>query len=153
MARPEVAGLGWPGPGHWHVALGFLGRVDEVDEAAAAMQTVVAVPTIARMGPQTGRLGDRVLHVPVEGLSALAAAVVAATAQMGEPPGDRPFHGHITLARPRGRSRVDLRRLAGTALAAEWPVSEITLVASTTLAGGAHYDVLARRQLSPGDLP
>jgi len=81
--------------------------------------------------------------------------VLAATATVGEPPGDRRFSGHITLARPRGRARVRMGPLTGTPLAAEWPVDEVTLVASTTLADGARYEIVDRLAVPqlPGDVP
>ena len=154
LERPEVPGLRWTGPEQWHVTLRFMGSVADVDAAVAAFERVTVGPAVARLGPQTGRFGDRVLHVPVGGLEPLAAAVIAATREIGEPPDPRPFHGHITLARPRGRARVDLRRLAGAAVAGDWRVEELTLVSSTTLPGGAQYEVLRRLELySPGDRP
>jgi 2'-5' RNA ligase len=154
MERPDVAGLRWTGPDQWHVTLRFMGSVPDVEPAVGAFDAIEAVAATARMGPATGRFGDRVIHVPVGGLEEVAAAVVAATGAVGEPPDERPFHGHITLARPRGRARVDLRRLTGTPLAAEWPVESVTLVSSSTLAGGARYEVVRRRELySPGERP
>lgn len=138
----------WTGPEQWHVTLRFLGSVDDVEVAKGRLHDVVAPMALAEMGPASDRFGDRVLHVPVQGLSALAAAVVAASAEIGEPPNDRAFSGHITLARPRGRSKVDLRLLTGTPLAATWAVHEVTLVASTTRPEGAHYEVIERQPTS-----
>ncbi|HVM01677.1 MAG TPA: 2'-5' RNA ligase family protein, partial [Acidimicrobiales bacterium] len=101
-AHPEQArALRWTGPEQWHVTLRFLGDAG-LDEAARAFRAVAAParpgPATAVLGPATGRFGRRVLHLPVAGLDDLAAAVVAATAGVGEPPEDRPFAGHLTLA-------------------------------------------------------
>ena len=70
--------------------------------------------------------------------------VVAATRSIGEPPEDRPFQGHVTLARVAGRARVDLRPLTGTALSASWPVYELTLVSSRLGPSGPRYEVVGR---------
>src|SRR5204862_2424823 len=124
LTRPDVPGLRWTGPEQWHVTLRFMGSVADVGAAEAAFERVRASATIARLGPQTGRFGDRVLHVPVTGLEELTTAVVAATAEIGEPPDPRPLHGHIPLARPRGRAPVDLPRLAGPPPARRRPGQE-----------------------------
>ena len=154
MVRPDLPNLRWMGPQQWHLTLRFMGRVDDVDAAIAAFERIDAPATTATFGPKIGRFGDRVLHVAVEGLEELAAAVARATADIGEPPDPRPFRGHLTLARTRSRQRVDLRRLTGTIESVEWPVSSLTLVSSTTLPGGAVYEVLRRRELySPGERP
>ena len=105
-----------------HVTLRFLGEAAFDVEACRA----------ARL--PTATFGRRVLHVPVSGLEALAAAV--------DPQPERPFSGHLTLAR--SRRGEDLRPRAGVAVPAEaqvpWPVAEVTLVASA----GGHYEVLER---------
>jgi 2'-5' RNA ligase len=104
-------------------------------------------------GPATRRLGPSILALPVLGLERLAAAVVALTATVGEPPPDRPFAGHVTLARARrgrgtreaggGRSR-GVGDLGGAPFSASWEVGEVTLVASTLHPHGARYAVVAR---------
>src|SRR5947209_2918914 len=124
LPRPDMPGLRWTGSDQWHVTLRFFGHVDDVDATVAAFRTIVAQPAVAVLGPLTGRFGDRVLHAPVEGLAEVAAAVAAATSGIGEPLDERPFKGHITLARPRGRARVRLGPLAGTPIEAQWPVEE-----------------------------
>ncbi|MGH9148794.1 MAG: RNA 2',3'-cyclic phosphodiesterase, partial [Acidimicrobiales bacterium] len=62
-------------------------------------------------------------------------------------PEDRPFRGHLTLARARDRGGVDLRPRCGAAFAASWVVREVTLVASRLGAGAARYDVVDRLAL------
>jgi 2'-5' RNA ligase len=70
---------------------------------------------------------------------------VKATAPFGEPPEDRPFRGHLTLARVgRGAGRVDLRPLCGTAIGAAWPVAGFELYSSELHPRGARYTALAR---------
>ncbi|MDQ1396854.1 MAG: hypothetical protein QOG64_2113 [Acidimicrobiaceae bacterium] len=163
MGRPEVPGLRWTTPDQWHTTLRFLGSVADPAPALAtlaALEGLGGAAAVARLGPAVGRFADRVLHVAVAGLDRLATAVIAATAGIGQPPEDRPFFGHITLARPQGRSRVRLQPLTGGELSGSWPVSEVTLVASTTHSLGARYEILGRVPVDqvpvdqvPGEVP
>jgi 2'-5' RNA ligase len=152
LLRPEVRGLRWTTPDQWHVTLRFFGEADE-DEVVAVFRGIDVESTgdtVAHLGPATGRFGQRVLHVPVDGLEALARATVSATKGVGKPPDGRPFSGHVTLARSRTRG-VDLRPLAGQALAGRWPVRELTLVCSRLGAGegrAARYEVVERLALT-----
>jgi len=143
--RPEVAGLRWTTVDQWHVTLRFFGECD-LDAAATAFRTIDADAADVTMGPTTGRFGTRILHVPTHGLDEVAAATVAATAAVGEPPEPRPFAGHLTLARSR-RGDADLRPLAGLPLAGRWWADELTLVASTLHPKGARYEVVERHPL------
>jgi 2'-5' RNA ligase len=141
LPRPDVDGLRWTTPDQWHVTLRFLGECD-VDAATAALSTVSVRATEAVMGPATGRFGRRILHVPVAGLDEVAVAAIDATGDVGVPPEDRPFKGHVTLARSR-RGDTDLRPLAGQPLAGRWFVTEVTLVASQLHPDGARYETVA----------
>ncbi|HEX2192907.1 MAG TPA: RNA 2',3'-cyclic phosphodiesterase [Acidimicrobiales bacterium] len=144
LARPDVAGLRWTSRAQWHVTLRFLGRVDDVAAAARALAAVRVPPAEACLGPAVGRFGARVLHVPVGGLDEVAAAVVAATAHVGEPPEDRPFTGHLTLARVARGAKVDLRALAGQPIEGSWPVEEVWLMESLLSPKGARYETIER---------
>ena len=143
LPRPAVPGLRWTTEDQWHVTLRFFGEA-EVEAAAEALASVrFGSRPEAVMGPSVGRFGDSILHVPVAGLDELAAVVVAATADMGRPPPDRPFRGHLTLGRV-NRGRAGLRPLVGTPLAGRWEVGELTLVASRLGREGARYSVVRR---------
>jgi 2'-5' RNA ligase len=86
-----------------------------------------------------------VLCLPVTGLDAVAASVVEATADVGEAPEDRPFFGHLTLARARrGAHPAALRRLPPVHVSGAWPVTEVTVVASRTGGSGSRYEVVER---------
>jgi 2'-5' RNA ligase len=145
LDRPDRPGVRWTTPDQWHVTLRFLGSMEDAEEGKRALARVAPVAgpdqPVAVAGPSVVRLGPSVLCIPVAGLEDVAAAVVAATAGIGEPPPERPFRGHVTLAR--AKRGVDVRVLAGQSFAAEWPVSEVTLVASETRASGARYRVVA----------
>jgi 2'-5' RNA ligase len=147
LERPAVAGLRWTTPHQWHVTLRFLGQTD-LEPVLAALAGVHAPPATARLGPEVGRFGHRILHVPVAGLDDVAAAVVAATAGVGRPPEERPFAGHLTLARVAKGARVDLRPLAGATVESSWQAGEVCLVESRLSAAGAHYEVVGRSILA-----
>ena len=136
LERPEVDGMRWTTEDQWHATLRFLGEYD-VDEATEALATVVADVTTAVMGPVTARFGQRILQVPVAGLDDVAEAVAVAFG-----PEERPFNGHLTLARARERRGVDLRPFCSVPLAGEWAVDEITLVASQFNPKGARYEIV-----------
>lgn len=142
LARPDVPGLRWTGRDQWHVTLRFLGRVDEVEPVAAALAAIEGGSRAdAVLGPAVGRFGQRVLHVPVDGLEAVAAAASRATEGLGRPE-DRPFNGHLTLARARRGGGVDLRPLTGSPLAARWRAEAVCLVESRLSSTGSRYQVL-----------
>ncbi len=134
LARPERAGLRWAPPYQWHVTLRFFGDTD-VDQGVVAGQRVAEAAASGRtataeLGPALGSFGRNVLHVPVTGLEALAETLGRRTAEVGQPPRPPPFSGHITLARSRGRCRLD--EFIGTPVADSWEVDEISLVASVS---------------------
>ena len=119
-------------PEKLHVTLRFFGS-EPVD--VDRLRSHDLAPAVAQLGPSTATFGRSVLHVPVAGLSALAAVV--------DPAPHRPFTGHLTVARARSRGD-DLRRVAGGSVPAAarvpWPVDEVTLVGSE----GGRYAVLER---------
>jgi 2'-5' RNA ligase len=150
LPRPDLRGLRWTTPDQWHITLRFLGSVPALEPVVDALAgAALPAGVMAVAGPGLGRFGGRVLHIPVDGLSQLAAAVVGATAGIGEPPDPRPFHGHLTLARSQGREKpaVDLAPLARVPFSASWPVNEITVVESVMGRGGARYAVVAGQSL------
>lgn len=151
LDRPSVTGLRWTTRDQWHVTLRFLGQVDDVEPVVEALAGVAGRgPVDALLGPRTGRFDHRILHVPVDGLSGVAGDVIAATARIGRPPEDRAFAGHITLARTGRGARVDLRPLAGVAVAGTWTVTDVCLVESHLSSAGARYEVVGRVALAPG---
>lgn len=143
LDRPAVDGVRWTTRDQWHVTLRFLGPVPEVEPVA---ETLVGMPPAgpakATIGPAVGRFGQRILHVPVTGLDAVASGVLAATAGLGLPPEDRPFRGHVTLARVVKHGKFDLRPLVGAPVAGEWEVGAVCLVESHLSPAGARYEVL-----------
>jgi 2'-5' RNA ligase len=154
LQRPDRPSLRWTTEDQWHVTLRFLGGIDEEAQGSlrAALTEVAATvdPFDARAGPLPRSLGRGVLVLPVEGLDALAARLAGATREIGQPPPDRPFRGHITLARARRPGALTgLDKLAG-AMSDQWSVTEITLVQSDLQPEGARYHVLDRWRLGGG---
>lgn len=148
LPRPSIAGLRWTEPEQWHVTLRFLGRVEDVGEVSRALAALRLPEVDARAGPEVGRFGHRVLHVPVDGLAPLGDAVVEATGHLGEPPEDRAFSGHVTLARVSKRARVDLRPLSGRPVESTWRVKELTLVESRLRPSAPDYQIVDRFPLN-----
>jgi RNA 2',3'-cyclic 3'-phosphodiesterase len=144
LRRRERAGVRWTTRPQWHVTLRFLGEVAEPAPVVAALDEALLESTTAVVGPRVSALGRGVVVVPVAGLEPLAGAVVTATGVFGTPPPDRPFRGHLTLARSRHGS---VRDLVGEEFVAQFPVDEIALVRSHLGRDGARYEDLHVRRL------
>ncbi len=145
LPRPETTGVRWVPEHQWHITLRFFGNADEPDAVAAFDRIDLAdfADTVAlELGPYVSRLGRDVVCIPALGLDALAARVAATTGEVGEPPNPRPFAGHLTLARLRGRGTCGL---AGERFAAGFPVRELALVRSTLGPDGATHETIATR--------
>ena len=126
LPRPAVPGVSWTKPHRLHITLRFLGECDQ-DEALSTLEAVSFPAAGVTLGPAPERLGRGVIMLPAAGVDQLAASVTDATRFIGEPPPDRPFIGHITVARFRRHSPL-----------VDWPrihemfdVSQISLVEST----------------------
>ena len=141
MPRPEGRGVRWTAPDRLHVTLRFLGEADE-DGAADALRGLRAPAAAITLGPSVERLGKGVLMVPARGAEGLAAAAVAATGHLGRPPPDRPFVGHLTVA------RFDRRPPPGYAAPVEesFTASEIALV---RVERSGAYSTVERFALTP----
>jgi 2'-5' RNA ligase len=149
LDRPARPGLRWTTEDQWHVTLRFLGDLVALEEEAlrGGLARVAAVESgpVATAGPYPRPLGP-VWVLPVAGLGRLAERIGVATSDVGQPPSHRSYRGHLTLARARHRS--SFRDLPQTALAAEWTVSEVTLVRSHLGSRGARYDIIGRWPLA-----
>lgn len=153
--RPERKGLRWTTADQWHITLRFLGHLDAESEHAVRSELdrvdwpLTAGPARLTAGPQPAAIGRAVWALPVSGAEALAdAAANAAEAARIDPrgePRERPFHGHITLARAKD-PRV-LRGMESSEFHASWEAKEVTLVSSTLHPKGARYEIVARWSL------
>jgi 2'-5' RNA ligase len=129
LPRPEEPSVRWTTPDQWHVTLRFLG--DDSPERVRALLAGVSHPAVdVSVGPASASLGREILMVPVAGADSLAAAMPLPT--------DRPFTGHLTLARARRRSAVP-SSLLGMPFEASWRATSFSLVRSQTKPTGAVY--------------
>jgi 2'-5' RNA ligase len=144
LRRRQRPGVRWTTAAQWHVTLRFLGDVDDPGPVVEALTAADLEPAEARLGPAVEALGRYVVAVPVTGLDDLARRVVAATDALGAPPPDRPYRGHVTLARVK---HGDPKALAGEPVEARWPVEEIRLVRSRLGRDSARYEDLHVRSL------
>jgi 2'-5' RNA ligase len=140
LDRPERVGVRWTRRDQWHVTLRFLGEVADPDPVAAALSAAPLPRCEARLGPRVRALGRQVLCLPVAGLDELAGAVVEATAGFGQPPDDRRFRGHLTLARLRRGTRPS--GLTRASLDDSFPVTDVRLIRSHQGEGGSRYEDL-----------
>ena len=144
VPRPVERGVHWIPRARWHATFRFLGDADPHDVvgrlASADLPTATAV-----LGPAVTLLGPDVVVAPVAGLERLAVAVTEATVDLGQPPGPRPFTGHVTLARLRRGAACNA---VGVSVAAGFDVTEVCLVDSRRGeeggGGGLRYDVVRR---------
>ena len=105
-------------------------------------------PLECRLGPETGWFtGVRVLQLPAHGLDELAGAVRDATRPVVADD-ERPFNGHLTLARVKGRLGAAAQaELAGIPFEAHFAVAHVDLVASEASPQGHVYTTVARAPL------
>ena len=144
LPRPEMAGVRWVPEHQWHITLRFFGNADE-DEARRAFDAMeLATTATVEIGPHVSRLRRAVVCLPAHGLDDLASLVVRATAHVGEPADPRPFTGHLTIGRLRGRGACGV---AGERFAAAFPVQEVALVRSTLSSSGAEHETVATRPM------
>ena len=148
LRRPRRDGVRWTTADQWHVTLRFLGEVDEPEPVVEALAGAELAPAEAQLGPVSEAFGRHVVAVPVAGLDDLAGRVVAATAGFGSPPPNRPYRGHVTLARVRHGNPT---ALAGEAIEAQWAVEDVRLVRSRLHPDGARYEDLYIRSLGASD--
>ena len=147
LPRPVAPRVRWLPRSQWHVTLRFLGDADP-GEAAAALGAVPwgeVAPVDVMLGPATALLGGAVVMIPAAGGDDLAARMIAATRNVGQPPEDRPFVGHLTLGRFRDEPPPGA---IGSPVSTSFRADEVLLVASRTLPEGAVHEVVARFPLA-----
>jgi 2'-5' RNA ligase len=135
----------WTTRAQWHVTLHFLGEVDDglVPDVVSAVGDAASALTPVRvsLSDRLSRFGRAVAHVEVSGLVPWADAVRGA---LGAGLEDRPFVGHVTIARAKPRTSV--AGLAGIELPpgpSSWVASELAVVRSELGPGGSRYSNVA----------
>lgn len=137
---PGADRLRWTARPGWHITLAFFGEVPEDKRPALEARLFRAArrcPAFRLRLAGGGRFGDRVLWLGVAGarrtLVRLAGSVAAAARRERIRQEDRAYHPHLTLARSRGRTPVDLRAFVAALdgfAGAEWEVGELVLLRS-----------------------
>lgn len=146
LDRPVLPGVRWTTEDQWHMTLRFLGEAD-AGEAAGAVAELRHPVVAASLATAGRRLGPSAYVLDVSGLEALAAAardVMKGVGALGPGSAERPFHGHLTIARLGRRARPPRRLVVA---GAQWPVEEVTLVESHLHPRGARYEVVSRVSL------
>lgn len=139
LPRKDQRGVRFVPPENWHLTLRFLGDADPT-AVGDALDAGEYPPASVRLGPGVDVVGERALVLPAHGLDALAAAVAAQTAAIGEPPRKR-FVGHLTIARVKPHAHMP--HALGAYLETGFDVDEIALVQSRLHPDGARYETLA----------
>jgi 2'-5' RNA ligase len=139
LRRKDQRGVRFVPPENWHLTLRFLGEADP-DVVAAALDGTDLPGATVRLGPGVDVIAERAIVIPADGLDALAAAVAARTASIGQAPRKR-FVGHLTLARIKPHAAMP--PALGAYLTASFEVEEIALVRSRLHPEGARYETLA----------
>ncbi|WP_062464550.1 2'-5' RNA ligase family protein [Demequina soli] len=147
VARAREAGLDrWTPREERHITLRFVGATDAdaaIERATAAAAAMSDAPALV-IGPHAVQLTSRVVAFPVAGAADLAAVLDAALVPAGIPTRDRPFTGHLTIARSRRRLRPGQlgEALSHPALAIPWAPPALEVVQSVP-GEGPRYRVLA----------
>ena len=149
LPRPDRPDLRWTPRDQWHVTLAFLADAPQ-REVARRLDRLVAPVVVAHIPPRpwTSRT---VWALPVDGLDSVAAAVH----QVLDLAADRPFRGHLTLARSRSRRvpgpGVQLDPARAARPEASFAVTHVELVRSELRSAGARHTVVAVVALDPPD--
>jgi len=163
LLQGGVPGARWTNPADFHLTLRFIGEVDtleaeEIDEALHAL----AAPGFSLALDGVGQFGTkRAASTLWAGVAAepalhfLHAKVDRALVAAGQPPDDRAYTPHVTLARLRQApaERVERWLLEHAPFRAEpFPVDAFHLYQSHVGREGAVYEILESYPLAPPDV-
>ncbi|MFV0306636.1 MAG: RNA 2',3'-cyclic phosphodiesterase [Desertimonas sp.] len=140
LRRKDQRGIRFVPPENWHITLRFLGSADP-DAVAGALDAADLPGASAHLDAGVDLLFDRILAIPVDGLTELTGAVESATAGLGTEGPRRRFTGHLTIARCRKGAMMP--PALGTLVRGSFPVTEIALVESRLRPTGAQYQTVA----------
>jgi RNA 2',3'-cyclic 3'-phosphodiesterase len=155
---PHLKNVRWTRTEKLHVTLSFLGDVDAArEEALRETLSLVHVPPFFLPLRGVGTFGGERPTVLWAGLGkghphlfALHHHLQDAVLRAGLEPDLRPFHPHVTLARPRGISASVLRPFLRKFAEADfgmWEVKDFVLFSSQLSPDGSTYTVEMRRAL------
>jgi 2'-5' RNA ligase len=152
LKRGGLYGARWVEAENYHITLRFIGDVDHhvanevaesLDRLASSLRFAIRVTHLASFGGDKPRSLYAGIE-PSEALMRLQAAQERILQLAGVPPEGRKFVPHITLARLRGTSALDVARFiseAGRFEPLDIPVSHFVLYSSRDSVGGGPYVV------------
>ena len=138
LDRSAATGVRWVPPEQWHITLRFWSDAD-ADDVMGALEGVRLPGADVMLGPIVSRLGRDTVVVPASGVDELAAVVRSATDEV-LPREQRPFVGHLTLARLRHRAACGV---AGERFTATFSPTSVDLVESVLRPDGARHRTIA----------
>ncbi|MDP6862139.1 MAG: hypothetical protein QGH80_00495 [Acidimicrobiales bacterium] len=142
MLDRSEQGISWSSPNRWHITLQFFEDAD-MGHLERLFFQIEAQEAVGSLGPRVRRLGQRILMVPVDGLSGVANQVRTATAPQSS--NDQlPFVGHITLGRMKETGSAALE---GTPIGGVFRVNQLLLVESRIDSGGHAHTVVGSQPL------
>lgn len=153
--RDADSAVRWTLPTSWHLTLAFLPAVPEpvVDDLAETLADTLAGTggfdiTVAGAGAFPNPDRAKVLWLGFthgeEQLTRLAARCRAAAARSGVEVDGARFRPHLTLARANGVPVVRWLRVLEALEPVSWTATEVELIRSSSLPGGAGYRTVAR---------
>jgi RNA 2',3'-cyclic 3'-phosphodiesterase len=149
--KPPIA---WTKREHLHVTLRFFGNVSVENLMLIKEVVSLLTSTIVPMSltfedlvffPNRRQARIAALQLKAEGLEKLVTVARDGLRNIGQPPENRPFIPHVTLARLKpmsGMERLKMKNLWPESSRPElpiWPVTEITLIQSQLSPGGSIY--------------
>jgi 2'-5' RNA ligase len=159
LRRVAPPGMKWSRRAQWHLTLQFLGAVDDVDVLIDSLVGNLHGRPPVRLGlggagafPSVSRAS--VLWIGLDdghdALASLAGAVERATEPLGVEPDFRPFHPHLTIARPsRARPMGPVVAALGDGpVGPAWDAREVLLMESNTRPTGAVHREIAHFPLT-----
>ena len=152
LKRGGLSGARWIDSENYHITLRFIGDVDHqtADEVADSLDRLSHSMRFDVRLTHLGSFGGdrpRALYAgiePSEALNRLQAAQERVLQKAGLPPEGRKFVPHVSLARLRGSSALDVARFiaeAGRFEALRFPVGRFVLFSSKDSVGGGPYVV------------
>lgn len=147
LPRPTTPGVRWVDPAQWHLTVRFLPHATP-SHVIAALDRLDLAQTLVTLGPSVISFEGRVVVIPAAGLDGLAASLLAATEELG-PVDQRPFRGHLTLARTRRDAACEL---LDHPISASFTATTIELVASHTGGDRPTHRTLRTWSLSEPDI-
>ena len=142
----------WVPAGNIHLTVKFLGEInrEQTELLKKGLRATAKKHGPVQMKLQgVGKFGDKIIWVGFRGdLQALVADTEACAEAVGVPKETRPFRGHLTIGRAKGRGKIVVPDDLKDKPFGEESIGEITLMETTLAREGAIYEVVETYRLS-----